>query len=89
MREHDESDSQITDPLLVPFEHSGSGATAFCEQIQVPVHKPYVPDDEKTLEITLRAVVLSVLLAVLLGAANVYLGLFAGLTVSASIPAAM
>mmetsp|Transcript_22066 Transcript_22066/g.32159 ORF Transcript_22066/g.32159 Transcript_22066/m.32159 type:complete len:709 (+) Transcript_22066:76-2202(+) len=40
-------------------------------------------------EITIRAVVLSIILAILLGAANVYLGLFAGLTVSASIPAAI
>jgi uncharacterized oligopeptide transporter (OPT) family protein len=40
-------------------------------------------------EITVRVVVLSVLLAIILGAANVYLGLFAGLTVSASIPAAI
>jgi len=40
-------------------------------------------------EITLRSFVLSVILAVVLGAANAYLGLFAGMTVSASIPAAV
>jgi putative OPT family oligopeptide transporter len=40
-------------------------------------------------EITTRVVFLSILLAIILGAANVYLGLFAGLTVSASIPAAI
>jgi len=39
--------------------------------------------------LTLRGVVLGLLLAVVLGAANTYLGLFAGLTVSASIPAAV
>ncbi|MGH8012960.1 MAG: OPT family oligopeptide transporter [Candidatus Binataceae bacterium] len=40
-------------------------------------------------EITLRAVILGALLALILGAANAYLGLYAGMTVSASIPAAV
>ena len=40
-------------------------------------------------ELTLRAVVLGLLMAVILGAANAYLGLRAGLTVSATFPAAV
>jgi putative OPT family oligopeptide transporter len=40
-------------------------------------------------EITIKAVVLGVLLSVVLAGANAYLGLFAGMTVSASIPAAV
>lgn len=40
-------------------------------------------------EMTPRAIALGMLLAVVLGAANAYLGLYAGLTVSASIPAAV
>ncbi|MBE0534185.1 MAG: oligopeptide transporter, OPT family [Phycisphaerae bacterium] len=40
-------------------------------------------------EITVKAVVLGILLSMLLAAANAYLGLFAGMTVSASIPAAV
>ena len=40
-------------------------------------------------EITVKAVVLGLALAVILGAANAYLGLLAGMTVSASIPAAV
>jgi putative OPT family oligopeptide transporter len=40
-------------------------------------------------EITIKAVFLGVLLSVVLAAANAYLGLFAGMTVSASIPAAV
>jgi len=40
-------------------------------------------------EITLKAVILGVLLSMILAAANAYLGLFAGMTVSASIPAAV
>ncbi len=40
-------------------------------------------------ELTLKAVLLGALLSVVLSAANAYFGLFAGLTVSASIPAAV
>ncbi|MFQ6616401.1 MAG: OPT family oligopeptide transporter, partial [Fidelibacterota bacterium] len=40
-------------------------------------------------EITLKAVILGVVLSVVLAGANAYLGLFAGMTVSASIPAAV
>ena len=45
---------------------------------------------EKSLaEITVKAVVLGIVLSMILAAANAYLGLFAGMTVSASIPAAV
>jgi uncharacterized oligopeptide transporter (OPT) family protein len=40
-------------------------------------------------EITIKALVLGVVLSMILAAANAYLGLFAGMTVSASIPAAV
>ncbi len=40
-------------------------------------------------QLTLRAVFLGVVLSIVLAGANAYLGLFAGLTVSASIPAAV
>ncbi|MEZ4469092.1 MAG: oligopeptide transporter, OPT family, partial [bacterium] len=40
-------------------------------------------------ELTLRVIILGLVLSVVMGAANVYLGLKAGLTVSASIPAAV
>jgi putative OPT family oligopeptide transporter len=40
-------------------------------------------------QLTVRAIVLSIVLAVILAAANTYLGLFAGLTISSSIPAAV
>lgn len=43
----------------------------------------------ETPELTVRAVVLGLLLSVVMGAANVYVGLKAGMTVSASIPAAV
>ena len=40
-------------------------------------------------ELTLRVVVLGLLLSIIMGAANIYVGLKAGMTVSASIPAAV
>jgi putative OPT family oligopeptide transporter len=40
-------------------------------------------------ELTVRAFFIGAILALILGAANAYLGLFAGMTVSASIPAAV
>ncbi len=40
-------------------------------------------------EITIKSVILGVILSIILAAANTYLGLFAGMTVSASIPAAV
>ncbi|MDE2237995.1 MAG: oligopeptide transporter, OPT family, partial [Elusimicrobia bacterium] len=50
---------------------------------------PFVPASTNLPEITVKAVVLGTLLAVVLAGANAYLGLFAGMTVSASIPAAV
>ncbi|HEX2253531.1 MAG TPA: oligopeptide transporter, OPT family [Thermoanaerobaculia bacterium] len=55
----------------------------------VPVDEPYIPADRRLPEITFKAVVLGIVLSAVLGAANAYLGLFAGMTVSASIPAAV
>jgi len=50
---------------------------------------PVIPADVSLPEITLKGVVLSMILAAVLAGANAYLGLFAGMTVSASIPAAV
>ena len=51
--------------------------------------KPYVPAEKVTPELTVTSVIIGVLLAVIFGAANAYLGLRVGMTVSASIPAAV
>jgi len=51
--------------------------------------KPYIPADKVTPEITVTSVVMGIILAVVFGAANAYLGLRVGMTVSASIPAAV
>lgn len=51
--------------------------------------KPYVPAQQSPPELTVTSVVIGILLAVVFGAANAYLGLRVGMTVSASIPAAV
>ena len=50
---------------------------------------PYIGADTVLPEITVKALILGILLSIVLSAANAYLGLFAGMTVSASIPAAV
>lgn len=51
--------------------------------------KPYIPAEKVTSEITVTSIVMGIILAVVFGAANAYLGLRVGMTVSASIPAAV
>lgn len=51
--------------------------------------KPYVPASESPLEFTLKAVITGIIFGILFGAANAYLGLRAGLTISTSIPVAV
>ena len=51
--------------------------------------KPYVSAEKVTPEFTVTSVIMGVLLAIVFGAANAYLGLRVGMTVSASIPAAV
>lgn len=51
--------------------------------------KPFVPANKVMPELTVASVVLGILMAVIFGAANAYLGLRVGMTVSASIPAAV
>ena len=50
---------------------------------------PYISADEEPKELTLRVLIVGVVLGILMTAANAYLGLYAGMTVSASIPAAV
>jgi putative OPT family oligopeptide transporter len=51
--------------------------------------QPYVPPGQSPAEFTLKAIVLGALFGLVFGASTVYLGLRAGLTVSASIPIAV
>jgi putative OPT family oligopeptide transporter len=49
----------------------------------------FIPAEKTLAEFTLKALLVGAFLAVLLGAANAYLGLYAGMTVSAVIPGAV
>ena len=51
--------------------------------------KPFIPAEKIVPEFTATSIVIGVILAVLFGGANAYLGLRVGMTVSASIPAAV
>ena len=51
--------------------------------------KPFIPADKVLPEFTVTSVILGMILAVIFGGANAYLGLRVGMTVSASIPAAV
>ncbi|HXG89945.1 MAG TPA: oligopeptide transporter, OPT family [Vicinamibacterales bacterium] len=55
----------------------------------VRTFQPYVPASESPAEFTAKAIMIGVLFGVIFGASTVYLGLRAGLTVSASIPIAV
>jgi putative OPT family oligopeptide transporter len=51
--------------------------------------KSYIPAKKTIPELTIKTVIVGVFLAIVLGAANAYLGLYAGMTVSAIIPGAV
>jgi len=51
--------------------------------------KPFVPAEKNLPEFTATSIILGIVLAILFGGANAYLGLRVGMTVSASIPAAV
>ena len=51
--------------------------------------KPYISADRVMPEMTATSIILGIILAIVFGAANAYLGLKVGLTISASIPAAV
>ncbi len=50
---------------------------------------PYIPATQSPPEFTVKAVLLGILFGIIFGAANAYLGLRAGLTISTSIPVAV
>jgi len=51
--------------------------------------EPWIPADVNIKELTTRVIIIGVLLGGVMTAANAYLGLYVGMTVSASIPAAV
>jgi putative OPT family oligopeptide transporter len=71
--------ANVTTTPSAPAGHS-AGKTAF---------QPYIPPSQAPPEFTAKAIVLGVVFGLIFGASTVYLGLRAGLTVSASIPIAV
>src|SRR5262245_23286552 len=67
--------------------HAPSSATVATETR--PAFQPYVPATQSPAEFTAKAIVLGAGFGLIFGASTVYLGLRAGLTVSASIPIAV
>src|SRR5712691_10572979 len=72
----------------------GADAASMAQTVERPApaasaFKPFVPDEERLPELTVRAVVLGAILGVIFGASSVYLALRVGLTVSASVPIAV
>ncbi len=59
------------------------------EEIPGDQYPPYVPPSQSPPEFTVRSLVLGALFGILFGAANTYLGLRVGLTISTSIPVAV
>ncbi|MCP4567032.1 MAG: oligopeptide transporter, OPT family [FCB group bacterium] len=51
--------------------------------------QPYVGHDESPAEFTFKSIIAGIIFGILFGAANAYLGLLSGLTVSTSIPVAV
>ena len=51
--------------------------------------KPFIPANKVMPELTVTSIILGLILSVVFGAANAYLGLRVGMTISASIPAAV
>ncbi|UCF50782.1 MAG: oligopeptide transporter, OPT family, partial [Thermoplasmatales archaeon] len=51
--------------------------------------KSFIPAEKIIPELTAKAIIIGIFLAIILGAANAYLGLYAGMTVSAIIPGAV
>ena len=52
-------------------------------------NEPWIPADVNIKELTYRVIIIGILLGGVMTAANAYLGLYVGMTVSASIPAAV
>ena len=83
---HESANRQLFCVIICPLWHNSAQATP---APPAATFKPYVPATESPAEFTVKAVVLGMLFGLMFGASTVYLGLRAGLTVSASIPIAV
>ena len=70
-------------------ETAGLSPLAYTELIAGQKYPPYVSADQSVQEFTVKSVFFGILFGIIFGAANAYLGLRAGLTISTSIPVAV
>ena len=71
------------------MKKNGLSQKAYVPIAEGDSYDPFVAADESPAEFTLKAVGLGILFGIIFGAANAYLGLRAGLTISTSIPVAV
>src|SRR5262245_5190020 len=64
-------------------------STATAASRPAAAFQPYVPASKSPAEFTIKAILIGIVFGLIFGASTVYLGLRAGLTVSASIPIAV
>jgi putative OPT family oligopeptide transporter len=72
--------------LAIRFEEASVSDRPWSSTAPAGEFRTFVPTTQSTTEFSLRAVILGALFGLLFGAVTVYVGLRAGLTVSASIP---
>jgi len=70
-------------------EKRGLSESAYRPLEKGETYQPYVPASENLIEFTVRTMIAGALFGILFGAANAYLGLRSGLTISTSIPVAV
>jgi putative OPT family oligopeptide transporter len=70
-------------------QKTGLDQNAYVELAEGETYEPFVTAAENPTEFTLKALGLGILFGITFGAANAYLGLRAGLTISTSIPVAV
>src|SRR5687768_12294806 len=72
-----------------PRPEKAAAKTAAARPASSTAFQPYVPATQSPAEFTIKAIVIGAIFGLIFGASTVYLGLRAGLTVSASIPIAV
>src|SRR6266550_3335923 len=72
-----------------PMPHTPTVSGTSTTEHAPSAFQPYIPASQSPAEFTVKAVIIGSLFGLVFGASSVYLGLRAGLTVSASIPLAV
>jgi putative OPT family oligopeptide transporter len=87
--QHPRQESNVPEANNNEQNSRGLSPLAYTELAPDQAYPPYVSADQSIPEFTLKAVFFGILFGIIFGAANAYLGLRAGLTISTSIPVAV